>query len=365
MLYYVMKSGLPMFDACRAYGLGMVIEQLSAVAEADEDVLLTDVGHMYVISGPDVNSLTNTVPHGLFDNLLVVERGWEKMLLTFKGSPLRTKKMATVQRILSRVEQLLTFHAEPRMVQFTTSREKGETIPSVLEIAATQGLRGHSSTSYIEKPLCVNELHWVPGMLGGAHLIRWSNWGANKNDRSKQIIALLPSPKKITFVSHREIRAMADVGYPCRISTQTVAAHYAVMWILSSARFQASQSRYSDTYGVLIVQALSKTGEGSSSTWKVQKGDLFPFSYLARLLEDDVHLASQLLNEWSRVFRWGSVKGYERLALTLAEFLEYPGIEMLEDHIKVLLRVTVIDEGRRPFPPYHEEWMQEVLKHVR
>ena len=82
MQYYVMKVGFPMLDACRAYGLGLVIEHLAEKATIPRDVTIRDAGALYLVEGPRIEELTISPASGLFAELLEVTDGWCRVLLT-------------------------------------------------------------------------------------------------------------------------------------------------------------------------------------------------------------------------------------------------------------------------------------------
>lgn len=366
MHYYVMKTGLPMFDACRAYALGLIIERLARRADAVEDVIIRDVGTLYLVDGPAKDDLVAVARTGLFDDLLHLAGGWFGVLRTFKGENLKARKLSVVSDVLRGILELLTRHTQPEAVDLIASRGKGrETIPSPLDLAATQGSRGFSTTSYVEKPLCVLYLHWALGMLGGAHFVRWTRWGRSQDERNRHRIALLPTPAAVTFRGHSEIRAVADAGsYPCGVSVQTAAAHYAVLLTDALGKYWASQAESSDRYDSLIVQAMFQSGRGVTAAWKVDTGSIFPLEYPMRLLESNLIISDEVFDLWDRLFRWGSVRGNEMLAITLADFLSQPSLESFERHARIHLRMTVTDGSRRPFPPYQDNWMKEVLRYV-
>jgi hypothetical protein len=352
-----------MFDASRAYALGLIIERLTRRADAVEDVTIRDVGTLYLVDGPAKDDLIAVAWTGLFDGLLHLAGGWFGVMRTFKGEKLKAKKLGIVSSVLEDFPELLTRHTQPEAVGFMTSRGEGrETVPSPLDLAATQGSRGFTTTSYVEKPLCVPHLHWALGMLGGAHFVRWTRWGRSQDERNRQRIALLPIPAAVTFRSHREIKAVADAGsYPCGVSVQTAAAHYAVLLADALGKYRASEAESSDRYGSLIVQAMFQSRRGA---WKVDSGSVFPLEYPMRLLESSLTTSAEVFDLWDHLFRWGSVRGNEMLAITLAKFLGQPSMKTFERHARIHLRMSIANGSRRPFPPYQDEWMKEVLHYV-
>jgi len=78
-----MKTGMEMFDACRAYGLGLVIDALS-----EEPVVLSDLGIYYCVEGQNYenNGLEPEKLMPLIDRNLP----WNRVFLTV-GRDIREK----------------------------------------------------------------------------------------------------------------------------------------------------------------------------------------------------------------------------------------------------------------------------------
>jgi hypothetical protein len=160
--------------------------------------------------------------------------------------------------------------------------------------------------------------------------------------------------------NHRRVKAVTDHGYLCSLSMGTVAAHYAIHLASTICHHRTSLSVFADRYSALVVHTLSFAGQ----QWKASNGTFFPLEYPMRLIDNSPPISAEVYNLWNHVFRWGSIKGNERLALALAEFLSQPTLDTFEQFSRVHLKMTTVDEARRPFPPYEEEWMKEVLHHV-
>lgn len=366
MFYSVMKSGLPMFDSCRAYGLALALERLSREVGWVEHIRIKDMGPMYLVVGPDEAILTSVDPTGLFDDLLALNDGWCGTFLTTARSPREAKlkpasrralsqQLDEVGKILARVSDWLSTFIKPQVVDLRIRPAEGyQTLPSSLDVSAAKGLRRLKRDGYGEgEQVYITEPHWAIGLLGGAHFIRWTWAGGN-------YVGLLPTPAQVTFHHHRDIRAIADVGFLCSVSVQTAAAHYVIRLAEALRQRRASQATFADRYENLIVQAMAYAG----SQWKPQGGGLFPLELPMGLIEGDLAVAADIFKLWDFLFRRGSVRGAEMLALTLAEFLAQPSLETFEQHARAHLRLTLADERTRSFPPYQTEWMKEVLSHV-
>jgi len=366
MPYYVMKTGLPMFDACRAYGLALIIERLAQAGDAVEDVIIEDIGPLYLVHGPAAENLPTAMHRGIADDLLVLTDGWCGVFLTTgratgvgrlkpaSRSNLE-KKVKNARNCICNSTSWLRDFQQAYPIELATSSKKGfESLPASLDVSASKGIRRAKRSGYGEgEQLYVPTAHWAVGLIGGAHFIRWA-WAG------KDYAGLLIAPKFVTMRDHHHIKAAAKNNYLCGTSTVTVSAHYAVQLAKAFGRRKADQSAYADRYDSLVVQTMTY----SVNQWKAQTGTVFPLEYPMRLIERDLGVADEVFTVWDHLFRWGSVKGNEMLALTLAEFLAQPDPATFEQYARVHLKMTIADEKRRPFGPYKEEWIKEVLHHV-
>lgn len=366
MPYYVMKTGLPMFDACRAYGLAMVIERLAQATDAVADVTITDMGPLYLIDGPSSDELATVKPEGLLDDLFALTDGWCGAFLTTgratKAERLKPASRSNIEERLQSVRQQIVdlgswINQIGQMLPVelkSTSGEGFESLPASLDVSASKGIRRAKRDGYSEgEQLYVPIAHWAIGLLGSAHFIRWA-WAGN------DYAGLLATPRFVTMRNHRDIKAITDTTYLASVSTSTVAGHYAVQMSNTLCRKKADPSTYADCYDVLVVQTMTYSGQ----QWKANSGVIFPLEYPMRLIDSSLPIAAEVFSLWDRVFRWGSIKGNETLALTLAEFLGQPNLETFERHARVHLKMTILDDKQRPFPPYQEDWIKEVLRYV-
>ena len=373
MLYYVMKSGLPMFDTCRAYGLAFIIEWLAREADAIEDVTICDVGPLYLLEGPEIEELLVMDAAEVFEPLVVPTDGWCGVLLTTGRSPSEERvkpdsrkkleaKIAGVTHCLLDYEALLHHFTEPQAVELRPSQPEKEkqnwpSVPGSLDVGASKGIRRVKRRGYGEgKQLFVNLKEWAIALLGGAHFIRWTWVGGD-------YCGLLAMPRRVTMRDnyHYTVKKIADRGNLCGVSTATAAAHYGVQLANALRERRADLSAYADSYSALVTQTMTYSG----SQWKAQNGGVFPLQYPLALVESDLSLSANIFDVWNRLFRWGSVRGKESLALRLADFLSEPTLTTFERYAQVHLRMTLIDKKRRSRPPYQTEWLEEVLRYVK
>ncbi|MFQ6120699.1 MAG: hypothetical protein ACE5KE_12560, partial [Methanosarcinales archaeon] len=97
MQYYVMKTGMEMFDACRAYGLGLILDALKD--EGEKSTVVSDFGICYLVEGAEIEKAnTKELPFiTLFEN---PNLAWSKVFLTIKKT-LREKNIKKVKETLT------------------------------------------------------------------------------------------------------------------------------------------------------------------------------------------------------------------------------------------------------------------------
>jgi len=367
MYYYVTKTGLQTFDACRAYGLALLLERLALNVDAPDDVAIHDVGPFYHILGPSINELGPTLPPNVLDDLFVVTNGWCGVFLTTGRTPEPDKlkpqsrkrlegKITDVHSVFGNLKKLLNTFTKPIAIDLISSKGKGrESIPASLDPAASKGNRRTKRDGYSTGEQLFGPREQVAiGVFGGAHFIRWVWAGGG-------FTALLPLPQRVTIHDHRSIKAITDNNYLCRCSNITAAAHYAVQLAEALRRRRADKAVYADRYSALAIHSMAFSG----NQWKAQSGSVFPLDYLIELLHGNLSISADIYDLWDRLFRRRSVRGNEMLAVTLADFLAQPSLENLGRYVSIHLRMTVTDPKRRPFALYQEHWMQEVLRYVR
>jgi hypothetical protein len=362
-----MKTGLPMFDTCRAYGLALIVERLAQKSDTVEDVTITDMGTAYLINGPPTGELFQVDEEVAFDGLFTVNDSWCSTLLTTGRTPKAErlkpasqvnlqKKVQDVQKVIFNFRVWLKLIEQPVTIELRTSSGKGfESLPGSLDVSASKGIRRAKLNGYSEgEQLFVPEADWAISLFGNAHFVR-SSWAGG------DFASLLAMPQFITMSDQHNLKSITEKQYLCSVSTSIVAAHYAIQLVAAIQQNRSNRSAYANRYSNLVVQTMTYSG----NQWKPSTGTIFPLQYPMMLIESNLAVSDKIFDLWNHLFRWGGVKGNEALALTLAEFLGQPSLKTFEEHAKVHLRMTLTKEQRRKFSPYQEEWIKEVLRYVQ
>jgi hypothetical protein len=367
MLLRVVKTGMEMFDACRAYGLGLVLSTVSIIEEVYDRVILQDYGSYYQIEGPSIvgKNLTNDLR---WSNLFSPSDGWIRTFLTNIGSPtLNVKNVERKEKLEEETKkEIRTFsnaletHLQNILSQYsgfyfpeiTTSKKKGfETLFQSLEGAASKGFRRAVRDGYEDgKQIYAPEDDLALAYLGSAKFIHWI-WGDN-------MIGVLPLPQRVEVMNHLEIEKFLESKFVNRVSVTSSIAHYAVIFAERIREKKASQESYADRYSSLAFNAMVKTG----NQWKPVSGGIFPLELLFSLIERNLHVSEEIFDIWNSLFGIGNMKGNEDLAQSLGEFLVAPRLDSFERHVNILLRYLASQKANvRTYP---EECLREVMSFV-
>ena len=91
MRYYIAKSGLPMYDLTRTYGLGYILNQL-----CNSDVSVKDFGYYYFIEVNAEPSLDNVRKLSI---LTGEDLQWDRVFFTLKRAQ-RENKRSVLEKVL-------------------------------------------------------------------------------------------------------------------------------------------------------------------------------------------------------------------------------------------------------------------------
>ncbi len=355
MQYYIMKSGLEIFDLCRAYGLATFIDFASA---EDTSPIIYDAGSFYIIEHESIEIskerlIKNVGWHSLFEES-PDERTWSRVFLTDKKN--WPKKVKRVKEILTKnAEDILRDYREPyRYPQISSN--KGETLSGPLDPSAFKGLRGKTRGDYTEKQTRVDDLNWaiasLGGKIGGKYL--WDR-------RTKGYFAIFPAPKRVESKNWREISNWLDDK--CRlnyISVQNAAAHFSVLLAEKMREMSASKSQFRDTFSGLLYFSIVQSGQ----QFKPSVGGNLSLHPLMTLALPGNPAVAKVFDVWNYLFRKGSVQGCEDLAEAITQFIMSPSLEAYENHVKVFLRYVSMPREVKSANLYDDEALKEVIRYV-
>ncbi|MEW5814799.1 MAG: hypothetical protein AB1798_05310 [Spirochaetota bacterium] len=258
MPYFILKTGLEIFDLCRAYGLAMLLDYASPEGETP---IINDAGSLYLIehAATGVSSkrlLKNTGWHSIFEESSD-DRTWSKIFLTDKQN--WSKKVKKVKDILSKDVEKITmdFQNPTKLPEISSSR--GETLSGPLDPSAFKGLKGRTRGDYSEGQTKVDSHNWALACLGGAVAGRYKVQKAQGNKWNYFVI--FPVPQRIEINNFREIRNSTYTVGLKYLSVQNAAAHFSIVLAEKMRSIAASKSRFSDRLSGIFYFSMFQSGQ--------------------------------------------------------------------------------------------------------
>ncbi|MGB4705075.1 MAG: hypothetical protein WBI18_08410 [Candidatus Saccharicenans sp.] len=360
MKFFINKSGLDIFDLCRAYGLAALLD--NATPEGCIPVI-NDSGFSYLIDLPDEEIpnkflLNNESWYQFFitDTNEAKEMAWNSLFLTDKQN--WTKKVQRVKKILSEnldkiIKEFQKFDHLPEI-----SSTRGETLSGPLDPSAFKGLRGKTRADYSEGQTKVDSYNWALACLGGAIAGRYKIQKAQGNKWNYYVT--FPVPQRIEFNNFRDIKQKTYTIGLKYISCQNAAAHFSVCLAQKMRELAASKSKFSDRFSGVFYFSIVQSGQ----QFKPSSGgnlSLYPLMELAFSSNPDI---DKVFEVWNYLFRKGSVQGCEDLGIAITDFIMHPSIETYEKHVRIFLRYMVRREVKS-INFYTEKSLREVINYVQ
>ncbi len=357
MQYYIMKTGLEIFDLCRAYGLATFIDFASA---ENTSPIIYDARSFYIIEHESIEIskerlIKNVGWHSLFEES-PDERTWSRVFLTDKKN--WPKKVKRVKEILTKnAEDILKDYRDPyRYPQISSN--KGETLSGPLDPSAFKGLRGRTRGDYAEGQTKVDNFNWALACLGGSISGRYKNQKAQGN--KWEYFVVFPVPERIELKNFREIRNSTYTVGLKYLSVQNAAAHFSVLLAEKMREMAASKSQFRDTFSGLFYFSIVQSGQ----QFKPSLGGNLSLHPLMTLALTGNPIVAKVFNVWDYLFRKGSVQGREDLGEAITQFIMNPSLETYENHIKVFLRYVSMPREIKTANVYDDEAIKEVIKYV-
>jgi len=193
MEYYVVKSGLQMYDLSKAYGLGLILQKLSD--SIDSIVNVKDFGYYYLVEAgreynlKKINDLAELLPEES-------DKKWDYLLLTLKGKGRVNKIKELKELIINKkiISAILDKFKSIKQPKFFDSKRKGsETLYQSLDLGATKGFREKiRGVSYHEgSQLYVPKEDFLLSIIGHLNFTIWK-WKMEK--KAGQLIMILFNP---------------------------------------------------------------------------------------------------------------------------------------------------------------------------
>jgi len=395
--YYVMKTGMEMFDASRAYGLASIFYRLGLIKDTDKKTTIKDMGFYYEVDGPEIDEIPDNLNKeenwvSLFDH---TQPWWRHLyfrrIQTTKDKNTGEKKVpeeiinfldgytaedeikekdfreSFVRSMIARkvlTEGLLNTlnkYSGFYSIEFTDVKDlkKGYwTLPQWIDVSASKGIREEvrMKTQYNEGTnISVPLDDLALAQIGFAFSKRVS--GKPSGGKPSFTLTFMPNPKNIEIESHYNIVNELGTKRLCNVSEGTALSHYSVH-LVDLIRGKITENERAPEYSSLIFNALKPTAQQP----KPSSGGLFPLDFLYDLMKSNLNISGEIFEMWDHVFRIGNVKGREDLSLSLSEFIAHPSADNLEKYLKIHLRYLLNDDVK--IRAYPRECVKEVTKNV-
>jgi len=353
MRFWITKSGLEIFDVARAYGLAALLSY------ADEDQssspVVSDAGGVYCVDFPggkpsaarltDANNSgwLEAFDTGDFRDPLAPQ--WNSLFVTDTAKFKESKRAAAKRLLESRLGDLLEQAKQPGLVAHF---DGGETLPGGLDPVAFKGLRGRTRGQYTEGQTKVDQLNWALACLGGTLAGRFIY------QRGAGYFVIYPVPESVEWTDFRGVRKETYGERLSYLSVQNAAAHYSIALAEHLRQRAASKSASTPRYSNLLYFSLFKT----ANQWKPGGAGRLNLQPLLDLALGRPHEAEGVFKVWQYLFKRGSARGNEDLALAITDLVMHPTLDSYERHVRVFTRY--IAQGARTEFQYDEQSLKEV-----
>lgn len=358
MPYFVPKTGLEIFDLCRAYGLAVLLDYASPEGETP---VINEAGSLYLIEHETVDVLKsrlleNPAWHSLFEES-PDDRTWSRIFLTDKQN--WSEKVKRVKDILSEdTGKVIKNFQDPTNLPEISSN-KGETLSGPLDPSAFKGLRGRTRGDYTEGQTKVDSHNWALACLGGAVSGRYKVQKAQGNKWDYFVI--FPVPLRIELNNFREIRSRTYAIGLKYLSIQNAAAHFSVILAEKMREMAAAKSQFTDRFSGVLYFSMFQSGQ----QYKPSTGGNLSLYPLMELALSGRNGASKVFEVWNYLFRKGSVQGCEDIAEAITQFIMAPSLESYEKHVKVFLKYISKPREIKSANLYDDKTLKEVIAYVR
>ncbi|MDI6916848.1 MAG: hypothetical protein QMC80_03535 [Thermoplasmatales archaeon] len=353
MQYYIVKSGMQMYDISRAYGLGYILNILSNC-----EAIVKDFGYCYSV---EVNTKPNLSNVQKLSILIGGDLRWDRVFLTLKRAQREKKERELGDSLTDKhfIKGLLEMFQELTEPRFLSSKSSsGETLLQSLEIGATKGLRELIRLrSYTEgTQVYIPKEDFVLSAIGHLHFTIW-RWSDDK------AISILLSPG-IEGVNIGGIGNLKDLKDKVEGAVGNHSAGVSVT--LSNVAINLAKNIYemkmgeqifipnfsSLVYGVMV---------GAGQQMKPYGGGIYPLDFPYKLIDSSI--AGEIFDKWIEVFNKTNRRaGYEDLAISLSEFITCPSFDTFERYLKIHLRHFLTKDIKPSI--YEEKILEEIMQYV-
>jgi hypothetical protein len=353
MEFYIVKSGMQMFDLSRAYGLGAVINILS-----NSESIVKDLGCYYIIENNGKINLKNIEK---ISELLSEDLPWKGPL--FYPTKKRQNELSNFFRKQEIIDDLLRKYESPN--EDWLKKEKKETLYGKMELSAFKGERKIKKlVKYTEgDQLKVSKYDFILSLIGHLNFTVWI-WKLERTSSTAVSILLSPDARGINIGGKTgDIKSLKrDIQSSIFIHRDGILptlAHAAVNIAKNVYEMKYEEKLFVPKFSSLVF-GVTRSG-GPKSKPKPLGGGVYPLDFLYRIIES-TEKSGQIFDQWIKIFKLANKPGYEDLSIALSEFVTYPSEETLEKYLKTHLR-TFLNKKIKP-SLYEYDIIKEVIRNV-
>jgi len=351
MRYYIVKSGMQMYDLSKAYGLGSILQTLSGSI-----VTIKDFGHYYLVNTQTKCDLKK------IENLSMLlpdetDKKWSYLFLTLNKKE-RTDKIKNCQMIKNKkiVSLILNKFKDIKQPEFGSEKKGRETLYQSMDLSATKGFREKiRGIVYREgTQLYVPTEDFLLSVIGHLNFTIWKKG-------QEQLISILfnPSTEGIWISGEPDARRIVkniDESIKTHRAGILATLSYAATSLAKEISLQ-KERRFSPKFSNLIFGVMVASGQRT----KPYSGGIYPLDFLYKII-NSTEKAIEIFDQWIEIFRLTNQPGYEDLAISLSEFITFPSQSTLEKYLKTHLGIFLNKKIKPKL--YEEDIIKEIIKNV-
>ncbi len=350
MQFSISKSGLEIFDTCRAWGLANL---LYASCDGRYSPLISDSGGSFTITS-ELSPSTDLKRSDPW-RALEADENWRNVFLTYKQqwTSQRDKALKVLKDNVRNIA-----HASST-AGLAADLGGDATLPGPLDPASFKGLRGTILSDYREDQTCADPINWALACLGAVSAQKYKLQRVSGKWRH---YVTLPVPEQVLLDDFRDIRELvskhANLNYA---GARVAAAHYAVLLADSVREKAQARAGLQIGFSKLLYFSLFRSGQ----QLKPSAGGALSIARLINLGLENPSRAAAIFATWDYLFRRGSVTGSEDLTHAVTDLIVDPSDEAYYRHARVFSRY-IFDTNKRVKRDnlYSEEAIKEVMRYV-
>jgi hypothetical protein len=288
---------------------------------------------------------------------------WNKALITTKRGSQNDIKNSVKKFLLdaSNVRGLLKKYSDFEISQIPSIGKGSKTLYGSMEPRSFKGFREpvRLKASYSEGDTPrVSFQDWLLSIVGHINLTVWI-YRIDFNE----LLSVMPVPTS-EGVGFGDVYTEMRDNIKRNVRRMHIAGRYPTLAYvgtkLTKNELQKKELVYSSAYQSLLYRSMMATGKGISQQWKPTISGIFPLDFLHSVAMCSKSM--EILDMWEDVFKKTNRKGFEDLAVALADFIAVPTLANFAKYINLHTRQFIDKKGGLYL--YMSEVMKEITRYV-